>query len=144
MNASPSPQKAPKVEHSPVLDRQELRSRLSDLEYHVTQEAGTERPFTGRYWDCKEEGVYTCIVCGAELFSSDTKYDSGTGWPSFYEQIVEASVERRQDRSHGHIRTEVVCSKCGAHLGHVFDDGPPPTGERYCINSVSLRLAEND
>lgn len=143
MNASPSPQEAPKVEHAPALDRQELRSRLSDLEYHVTQEAGTERPFTGRYWDCKEEGVYTCVVCGAELFSSDTKYDSGTGWPSFYEQIVEASVEKRQDRSHGRIRTEVVCSKCGAHLGHVFDDGPPPTGERYCINSVSLRLAEN-
>ena len=142
MNASPNSQEALKTEHAPALDRQELRSRLSDLEYHVTQEAGTERPFTGQYWDCKEEGVYTCIVCGAELFSSDTKYDSGTGWPSFYEQI-EASVERRQDRSHGRIRTEVVCSKCGSHLGHVFEDGPPPTGERYCINSVSLRLAEN-
>ena len=128
---------------TPSFSRQEVRNRLSALEYYVTQEAGTERPFTGRYWNCKDEGVYTCVVCGASLFSSDTKYDSGTGWPSFYEEIAEGCVERRPDHSGGRVRTEVVCCICSAHLGHVFDDGPQPTGERYCINSASLRLADN-
>ena len=141
MNSTQNPPEALAVGHSAAFHRKELRNRLSALEYHVTQEAGTERPFTGQYWDCKDEGVYACIVCDAELFSSHTKYDSGTGWPSFYEQVAEGRIDRRQDLSGGRVRTEVVCSRCGAHLGHVFPDGPPPTGERYCINSASLQLA---
>ena len=101
---------------------------------------GTERPFTGEYYKTKTEGVYTCSCCGAELFDSNTKYESGSGWPSFYKPIDEETVEEATDRSHGMTRVEVVCSSCGAHLGHVFPDGPQPTGLRYCINSVSLKL----
>ena len=118
----------------------ELRERLDPLQYHVTQEAGTERAFTGVYWDCHDEGVYRCIVCDEPLFTSDTKYESGTGWPSFWQPVSDDAVERHTDASHGMVRTEARCANCGAHLGHVFPDGPRPTGERYCMNSASLRL----
>ncbi|MCQ3809331.1 MAG: peptide-methionine (R)-S-oxide reductase MsrB [Acidimicrobiia bacterium] len=119
---------------------EELRQRLTAEQYHITQQAGTERAFTGEYWDCKDEGMYRCRVCDEPLFSSDTKYDSGTGWPSFYEEAGEGKVDRNTDASHGMVRTEAVCGSCGAHLGHIFPDGPHPTGERYCMNSASLRL----
>jgi peptide-methionine (R)-S-oxide reductase len=118
----------------------ELRDRLTPMQFHVTQEAGTERAFTGEYWDTKDPGTYRCVVCDEPLFESATKYDSGSGWPSFYQPIDADAVDNRTDTSHGMIRTEVVCSKCGAHLGHLFPDGPQPTGERYCMNSASLRL----
>ncbi|MEM9609422.1 MAG: peptide-methionine (R)-S-oxide reductase MsrB [Actinomycetota bacterium] len=118
----------------------ELRQRLTPMQYHVTQEAGTERAFTGEYWDTKDPGTYVCVVCGEPLFTSDTKYESGSGWPSFYEPISDDVIENHTDMSHGMIRTETVCGSCGAHLGHVFPDGPQPTGERYCMNSAALRL----
>ncbi len=118
----------------------ELRERLSPGQYQVTQQAGTERAFTGEYWDCKDDGTYHCIVCDEALFASDTKYESNSGWPSFYKAMDDANVDRIVDESHGMIRTEAVCGSCGAHLGHVFPDGPQPTGERFCMNSASLRL----
>jgi peptide-methionine (R)-S-oxide reductase len=125
-------------------DQAELRDRLSPTEYHVTQEAGTEVAFTGTYWDCKDDGMYRCVVCDEPLFSSDTKYESGTGWPSFYEGVQEDAVERHTDSSHGMTRTEAVCGNCGAHLGHIFPDGPQPSGERFCMNSASLRLDRDE
>jgi peptide-methionine (R)-S-oxide reductase len=116
----------------------ELRARLDDIQWRVTQEAGTEPAFTGKYWDHHEDGTYVCIVCGVELFSSDTKFDSGTGWPSFWEPLEDERVTAVEDRSMGMVRTEVRCANCDAHLGHVFPDGPHPTGQRFCMNSASL------
>lgn len=113
---------------------------LSPMQYNVTREEGTERAFTGQFWDHKEKGVYSCSNCGLELFSSETKYKSGTGWPSFYKPLKSENVGERKDTKFGMVRTEVHCSRCGAHLGHVFPDGPQPTGLRYCLNSVSLNF----
>ena len=123
---------------------EEWRAQLSPEEYEVARQAGTERAFSGRYWDTKDAGTYACVCCGQELFKSDAKYDSGTGWPSFDRAVTEGAVEVREDMSMGMARTEVVCSRCDAHLGHVFPDGPPKTGERYCMNSASLRLEKDE
>jgi peptide-methionine (R)-S-oxide reductase len=133
------------AEASTQLSDVELRERLTPEQYQVTQDAGTERPFTGIYWDSKDAGVYRCIVCDGPLFASDTKFESGSGWPSFWQPISDDAVALHEDRSLMMSRTEVVCATCGAHLGHVFPDGPRPTGQRYCMNSASLRLdAEAD
>jgi peptide-methionine (R)-S-oxide reductase len=121
-------------------DDTELRDRLTPEQYEVTQKAGTERAFTGIYWDEHGDGIYRCIVCNAPLFSSNTKFESGTGWPSFYQPLTEDAVKTREDRKYGMTRVEVVCGNCDAHLGHVFPDGPGPTGLRYCMNSCSLDL----
>jgi peptide-methionine (R)-S-oxide reductase len=117
---------------------EELRARLTPEQYHVTQQQGTERAFTGEHYRNERDGTYLCVVCGERLFSSSAKYDSGSGWPSFWKPVADGSIEERSDRAHGMARTEVRCASCGAHLGHVFEDGPQPTGQRFCINSAAL------
>ena len=121
----------------------EWQRELTPEQFEVLRRQGTEPPFSGQYTYSKEDGMYRCAACGNELFSSDTKFESGTGWPSFYEPATSEAVELRQDGSHGMVRTEVVCARCGGHLGHVFDDGPDPTGRRYCINSMSLDMEQS-
>ncbi|MEM2759168.1 MAG: peptide-methionine (R)-S-oxide reductase MsrB [Nitrososphaerales archaeon] len=122
----------------------EWKEKLTPEQYYVCMLKGTEPAFSGEYWNCKENGVYRCVCCGNELLISDTKYDSNTGWPSFWSPINEDSVEYEMDYSYGMQRVEVMCGKCGAHLGHVFDDGPKPTNKRYCINSVALKLHKSE
>jgi len=124
-----------------VKNDKEWKEQLSEEAYYVARQHGTEAPFSGKYYDCKDEGVYKCTCCGAPLFESSTKFDSGTGWPSYYDPVEDAITEIK-DMSHGMVRVEVICSSCDAHLGHVFPDGPEPTGQRYCINSVCLDLEE--
>lgn len=122
----------------------ELRDRLTPEQFQVTQHAGTEQAFSGIYHDSKEEGVYNCVVCDEPLFSSDSKFDSGSGWPSFWQPIDESKVITKSDTSHGMVRTEALCAMCGAHLGHVFPDGPQPTGDRFCMNSASLSMEKSE
>jgi len=127
-----------------VRDIEDWRAKLTPEQYNVCREKGTERAFTGKYWDCHDKGTYRCACCGEALFDSETKFDSGSGWPSFYVPIDDRNVSEHKDMSHGMLRVEVTCTKCGSHLGHVFPDGPKPTNLRYCINSASLDLEKKD
>ncbi len=127
-----------------VPTRDELRAKLTHEQFHCTQEKGTERAFTGRHYLNHDKGTYACVCCGQALFSSDTKYESGSGWPSFWLPLAGDRVATRRDTSHGMIRTEITCARCGAHLGHVFEDGPAPSGLRYCVNSASLDFRQAD
>ena len=129
-------------EEKVVKSDREWKASLTPEQYHILREKGTERAFTGKYWNHKEDGTYVCAGCGQELFSSDTKFDSGTGWPSFWDALDKSKIQTKDDYSFGMHRIEVLCSRCGGHLGHVFDDGPRPTGLRYCINSASLTFTK--
>ena len=120
--------------------KEEWKSQLSDIQYYVMIDKGTEKPFTGEYWDVFQDGIYKCAACGAELFDAGTKFDAHCGWPSFYDSIDKSKIRTESDYKLGYKRTEIMCARCGAHLGHVFDDGPEPTGQRYCVNSVSIKL----
>jgi methionine-R-sulfoxide reductase len=136
----PAPAKGNSVMKKIVKTDAEWRTQLTPEQYRVTRERGTERPFCGLMHESKEPGSYFCICCGLELFSSTNKFKSGTGWPSFYQPVADNHIQYIEDRSHGMVRTEIQCARCDAHLGHVFDDGPPPTGKRYCLNEVSLKF----
>ncbi|NND84049.1 MAG: peptide-methionine (R)-S-oxide reductase MsrB [Acidimicrobiia bacterium] len=122
----------------------DLKAKLTDEQFYVTQQCGTEPPFSGEYWNEKRPGVYRCVVCGADLFDSKSKFESGSGWPSFYEAVDGGRITEKSDTTHGMVRTEITCANCDAHLGHVFPDGPPPTGMRFCVNSASLSLEPRD
>lgn len=123
---------------------QDWKKVLTPDQFYVCRQKGTERPFTGKYWDTKDDGIYHCVCCKSPLFTSDTKYDSGSGWPSFFQPVSDSALKLEEDDSHSMRRTEVLCKKCGSHLGHVFDDGPKPTGLRYCMNSAALELVKKD